>query len=94
MEAIKHALAYQWQGAAVWVWLVTLVVLPVLNEIVQRSRKVTAGSLLQAVGNAIKGSPLYKLPLVKQLADVLGTPAMPTILPPDEPAELHVGQSK
>lgn len=65
--------------------LVIMIALPVLNEIVNRHQKITAQSLLQLLGNAIKSTPLYAVPIVKQVADILGTPKVAVEMPPPLP---------
>ncbi|MDO8794988.1 MAG: hypothetical protein Q7J25_10260 [Vicinamibacterales bacterium] len=88
LEWCKNALAYNIAGViTVQALLVTLMVPAIVNEIVSRRRKVTAWSLLQAIGNALKGSPLYKLPglkftLIKQAIDLASTPEDLKLLPP------------
>lgn len=88
IEWCKNALAYNIAGViTVQALLVTLMVPAILNEIVSRKRKVTAWSLLQAIGNGLKGSPLYKLPglkftLLKQAIDLASTPEEFKHLPP------------
>jgi hypothetical protein len=82
LEWLRHALAYEVLGLmTVKAILVTLVVLPVLNELIARRRSVTAQSIIQAIGNAGRGSPLFSLPIFKQIFTLMGTPG--TLPPPD-----------
>ncbi len=79
LDLFKHAMAYQVFGLMSVGAIISLIALPVLNEIVARRKTVTAQSLFQAVGNALKASPLYAVPLVKMLIDGMATPPAPRL---------------
>ena len=92
MQWLKHAATYMMWGAPVWVWLLTVVGLPIANEIVQRS-KVKSNSLLQVVGNVadkLGATPLCKIPIVAQILATLAvmkTPTKPAIQQPDNASQ-------
>lgn len=90
MTWIREAMLYQLMGVPVWSLLVTVVVFPLLNEIVARAKSTRAQSLLQAVGNGLKATPLYSLPLFKQLADMLATPPVPPLMQPGETGPIRL----
>jgi len=54
-----------WLGAPAWVWLITLVGLPLANEIAQRSKGTRAESLLQAISLALLKTPILGIALAK-----------------------------
>lgn len=83
LEWLKHALGYNIGGViTVQTLLVTIVALPILNELVSRRKSVTAWSIIQAVGNAAQGTPLYKIPVLTQVIDLMRTPEDLKRLPP------------
>lgn len=94
MTWLKTAMLHQVMGVPVWSILVTLVGLPILNEIVARAKGTRAQSLLQAIGNGMKALPLYRVPLYKQAADILATPPVPPLPLPDEAGPINVGGSE
>ena len=84
METFKHIATYPIMGMPAWAALLTLVVIPLVNEWIQRRKSMKAQSLMQAVGNVIKSTPVVgKVPGLKQVADAMATPAQPTIEQPE-----------
>lgn len=72
MLAIEHAFTYQTALGPVWAVLLTLVGLPIANEIVQRFRGTRAESLLQGISLALLkipyvGALVVKFPVVGDL---------------------------
>lgn len=105
MDHLHHAYAlflaamgHEVGGMRMSTILVTLVLLPVVNEVVARHQKITAQSLVQAVGNAFKASPLYNLPkpllggVFRAIIDLLATPetVQPAPAPRDEVKQINV----
>lgn len=78
MQAVLDFFQHQFWGAPAWVWLISLVVLPVVNELVNRTRATAAQSLLQAVARAL-AVPFGRVPV---LGDVLRYLSGPTPAPP------------
>ena len=75
IDWVRHALSYEVLGLmTVKTLLVTLVILPVLNEIIARRKTLTAQSIIQAIGNAGRGSPLFAIPIFRQVFTLMGTP--------------------
>jgi hypothetical protein len=75
--------AVHW-GAPVWVWLVTLVALPVANELIQRAKWTRAQSILQAVARAML-LPFGKVPVLGSVLQAFAGPREdepPDALPP------------
>jgi hypothetical protein len=75
--------AVHW-GAPVWVWLVTLVALPVANELIQRAKWTRAQSILQAVARAML-LPFGKVPVIGSVLQAFAGPRdnePPDALPP------------
>lgn len=61
-SVIEWLKASHW-GAPTWVWLVTLVALPLANELVQRAKWTRAQSILQAVARAML-VPFGRVPVI------------------------------
>ena len=71
-EFLTHAV----YGAPVWCWAVVLV-LGVLHEWLTRTKLVRANSVVQAVFNVLRKTPLFMVPGLKQFIDTLDTPDAP-----------------
>jgi hypothetical protein len=87
MDAIKHALTYPIVGVPVWSLVLSYIALPVINELIQRAKGIKAQSLYQAVGNGLAKSPLYAIPVLKQLIDLMTTPEPAPLPAPVLPKE-------
>ncbi len=82
METVRHVLTYPVLGLPAWNVALFFVVLPLLNELIQRSKNVRAQSLLQAIANIVATSPLAKVPVVAQtllIFTVFKTPTPPAL---------------
>lgn len=78
LATCKTALCYVWMGAPVWTWAL-LGVLLLINEWVSRSRALRAQSTVQSIGDALKKTPLYLVPLAHALIDMVATPVPPSL---------------
>lgn len=86
-------LQHAWGPAPAWVWIVTCLVLPALNEVINRAKWTQAQSIFQGVMRALVATPLGKIPVI---GTVLSTMAQPPPPPkgPDQQQLLEVPKSE
>jgi hypothetical protein len=80
-------LAAPLMGAPVWVWLVTLVALPLANEGIRLSKSTTAQSIYHLVIKAML-KPFGALPLIGDILRVFDAPAPAPAPQPTDPPQL------
>jgi hypothetical protein len=83
-SVIEWLKAPMW-GAPHWVWIVTLVALPILNEIVQRAKWTRAQSILQAPPRMLLRAGFGSVPILGEMLRALANEKPPQD-PPEPPA--------
>lgn len=76
-----------------WAWF-AIFGLGAVNEWVQRTKSVKAQTVLQAAGDVLKRTPIYFVPVLRQIIDQMSTQAAPAISPPDNATKIDLGGGK